>query len=75
MPIVAALCGMVVPAGVFIAINLALPGGHPDGWAIPMATDIAFALAILGLVGRSYPPACGLSSSPWPSSTTSGRSP
>jgi NhaA family Na+:H+ antiporter len=55
VPIVAALCGMVVPAGVFIAINLALPGGHLDGWAIPMATDIAFALAILGLVGAKLP--------------------
>ncbi len=55
VPIVAALCGMVVPAAVFLAVNLALPGGRPQGWAIPMATDIAFALAILGLVGSKLP--------------------
>jgi NhaA family Na+:H+ antiporter len=55
VPIVAALCGMVVPAAIFAGINLAAPGGRPEGWAIPMATDIAFALAILGLVGSRLP--------------------
>ena len=55
VPIVAALCGMVVPALIFVAINVAVPGGRPEGWAIPMATDIAFALAILGLVGSRLP--------------------
>lgn len=56
VPIVAALCGMAVPAGLYLAVNLAVPGGHPDGWAIPMATDIAFALAVLAVAGRSLPP-------------------
>lgn len=55
VPIVAALCGMLVPAGIFVAVNLAMPGGRPEGWAIPMATDIAFALAILGIVGSQLP--------------------
>lgn len=55
VPIVAALCGMVVPALIFVAVNVALPDGRPGGWAIPMATDIAFALAILGLVGSALP--------------------
>lgn len=55
VPIVAALCGMVAPAAVYVGVNLALPDGRPGGWAIPMATDIAFALAILGLVGSKLP--------------------
>lgn len=55
VPIVAALCGMAVPALVYVALNLALPGGDLRGWAVPMATDIAFALAILGLVGSRLP--------------------
>lgn len=57
VPIVAALCGMAVPALLYTVINVALPGGRPQGWAIPMATDIAFALAILGLVGSRLPTA------------------
>ena len=47
LPIAAAVGGMVVPAGIFLAVNLAT--GHPenlDGWAVPIATDIAFALAV-----------------------------
>ncbi len=55
VPIMAAVGGMVVPAGVYLAINYALPDGNPRGWAVPMATDIAFALAILGLVARGLP--------------------
>ena len=55
VPIVAAACGMVVPAGIYLVINLAAPDGHPRGWAIPMATDIAFALAILAVVAPSLP--------------------
>lgn len=56
LPIVAAICGMVVPASIYAAINL----GSPEtiqGWGIPMATDIAFAIAILAVVGRGLPPA------------------
>lgn len=55
VPIIAAVCGMAVPAGIFLAVNLASPDGHPGGWAIPMATDIAFALAVLAVVGSSLP--------------------
>ena len=55
VPIMAALCGMAVPAVIFVTVNVIMPGGRPQGWAIPMATDIAFALAILGLVGSKLP--------------------
>jgi NhaA family Na+:H+ antiporter len=55
VPIVAAVAGMIVPALIYVAINVGLSGGRPQGWAIPMATDIAFALAILGLVGSRLP--------------------
>ncbi|MFD0773506.1 Na+/H+ antiporter NhaA [Streptomonospora algeriensis] len=56
LPIVAALCGMVVPAAVYAAINFG-QGDALQGWGIPMATDIAFAVAILAVVGRFLPPA------------------
>ena len=55
VPIVAALCGMLVPALIYLAINGVVPGGRPEGWAIPMATDIAFALAILAVVAPGLP--------------------
>lgn len=58
VPIFAAIGGMVVPAVVFIGFVIVL--GDPDalrGWAIPIATDIAFALAILAIFGRGLPPA------------------
>ena len=58
LPIAAAIGGMVVPAGIFIAINLL--AGHPehiDGWAIPIATDIAFALAVLAVLSTHLPTA------------------
>ena len=55
LPAIAALGGMVVPALLYLAIN---PGGEEArGWGIPMATDIAFALGVLALVGRGLPPA------------------
>jgi Na+:H+ antiporter, NhaA family len=56
VPIVAAVCGMAVPAVLFLVVNLSARSGHPEGWAIPMATDIAFALAILAVVGSRLPP-------------------
>ena len=55
VPIIAAVCGMLFPAGIYTLINVLTPGGHPGGWAIPMATDIAFALAVLAIVGSGMP--------------------
>jgi len=55
VPVVAAAGGMLVPAGLYVAVNLLAPDGTLDGWAVPMATDIAFALAVLAVVGRSLP--------------------
>ena len=54
VPVVAAVCGMAVPALICLAVNLA-PGGQPTAWAVPMATDIAFALAILAVVAPGLP--------------------
>ncbi len=53
LPIAAAIGGMVVPAGIYIAINAGGPGAR--GWGVPMATDIAFAVGVLALVGRNVP--------------------
>ncbi len=55
VPIVAAACGMIFPAAIYLAVNLPPANGQPQGWAIPMATDIAFALAVLSLVGSKLP--------------------
>ncbi|MFD6422150.1 Na+/H+ antiporter NhaA [Streptomyces sp. NPDC060198] len=54
LPVVAALCGMAVPALVYVTTN-ALGGGTLGGWAVPTATDIAFALAVLAVLGTSLP--------------------
>jgi NhaA family Na+:H+ antiporter len=56
LPVVAALCGMAVPALVYTASALA-GGGSTQGWAVPTATDIAFALAVLAVIGTSLPSA------------------
>jgi NhaA family Na+:H+ antiporter len=55
VPIAAAIGGMVVPALIFVAVNATMAEGAPRGWGIPMATDIAFALAVLAVVGRRLP--------------------
>ena len=54
LPIVAAVCGLAVPALIYAAFNAGDPARLP-GWGIPMATDIAFAVAILAVVGRHLP--------------------
>lgn len=56
LPVVAALCGMAVPAGVYALVNV-FGSGSMDGWAVPTATDIAFALAVLAVIGTSLPSA------------------
>ncbi|RZJ18290.1 MAG: Na+/H+ antiporter NhaA [Brevundimonas sp.] len=53
-PILAALGGMIAPGLVYLAVALSL-GGPTQGWPIPLATDIAFALAVFALVGRNLP--------------------
>ena len=55
LPILAAAGGMIVPALVFVAVNANTGGDALDGWAIPTATDIAFALAVLAVVSTHLP--------------------
>ena len=55
LPVVAAIGGMAVPALVFVLVNLRAGGGALEGWAIPTATDIAFALAVLAVVSTHLP--------------------
>ncbi|PKH40750.1 Na+:H+ antiporter, NhaA family [Nocardioides alpinus] len=59
LPIIAAVGGMVVPAGLYLALNPPGSAGG-DGWGIPMATDIAFAVGVLGILGRRIPSAARL---------------
>jgi len=55
LPVLAAAGGVVVPALIYLAIN-ASAGRHLEGWPIPTATDIAFALAALAAAGPRMPP-------------------
>lgn len=55
VPIAAAFGGVAAPALIFVAINASTGGESLSGWAIPAATDIAFAVAVLAVVGRYLP--------------------
>jgi len=54
LPVIAAVGGMLVPALVYVGVNMTAPE-NLIGWAIPAATDIAFALGILALIGSGVP--------------------
>ncbi|MEV6671107.1 Na+/H+ antiporter NhaA [Streptomyces sp. NPDC051162] len=56
LPVVAAVCGMAAPALVYFTV-VSAGGGSTAGWAVPTATDIAFALAVLAVIGTSLPSA------------------
>jgi NhaA family Na+:H+ antiporter len=59
LPIVAAVAGMAVPALIYVAVVGADPA-FVHGWAIPAATDIAFAIGVLAILGRHAPPSIKL---------------
>lgn len=61
LPVAAAACGVAVPAALFVAVASSLGSGQGGdllrGWAVPTATDIAFALAVLAVLGTHLPSA------------------
>lgn len=57
VPVAAAIGGVALPAIIFVAVNASTGGEALGGWAIPTATDIAFAVAVLAVVGRHLPSA------------------
>lgn len=54
LPMAAAVSGMVIPAAFYLALTFGEPESR-GGWAVPIATDIAFALAVLAVAGRALP--------------------
>jgi len=57
LPVAAAVGGMAVPALVYVLVNLGGAAGATRGWAVPTATDIAFALAVLAVISTHLPSA------------------
>ena len=57
VPVAAAVGGMTAPALIYLAVNLTMADGAVQGWAIPTATDIAFAVTVLALVAKWLPTA------------------
>ncbi|WP_158633673.1 Na+/H+ antiporter NhaA [Tautonia sociabilis] len=55
LPAAIALGGMILPAAIYTVINAIAPGGVIHGWGVPMATDIAFAVGVLALLGDRVP--------------------
>ena len=55
LPILAAVGGMIAPALIYVALNVRAGDDALGGWAIPTATDIAFALAVLAVIGTHLP--------------------
>ena len=55
LPVVAALGGMLVPALIYVAFTAGMGPEATRGWGIPMATDIAFAVGVLALLGKRVP--------------------
>ncbi|HKX68034.1 MAG TPA: Na+/H+ antiporter NhaA [Intrasporangium sp.] len=54
LPVIAALGGMAAPAAIYLLVNT-VADGEPGGWAVPTATDIAFAVAVISAFGRRLP--------------------
>ena len=54
LPIIAAAGGMIVPVAIFLALNVGTPAAR--AWGVPVATDIAFVLGVLAVLGRRAPP-------------------